>query len=110
MQCIETMVLLLQILAYPLLFCAIKRLNSMLATGRGTVPEFLGKKQLSVVNWCDPTEIRYAKFSKGMGGMRGGERERERDILNIKLRGMPQRMTTEVDRAVLTNTCLLILK
>lgn len=47
-----------------------QKTNSMLVTAGGIVPEFLGYKQLSVVNWCDPTELRYAKFSKGMGGMR----------------------------------------
>jgi len=44
-----------------------QKTNSMWVTGGGTVPEFLGKKQLSVVNCHDPTEIRYASFPKGMG-------------------------------------------
>lgn len=42
----------------------------MLLTAGGIVPEFLGIKQLFVVHWCNPTEIRYAKFSKGVGGTR----------------------------------------
>lgn len=51
-----------------------QKTNSMLVTVGGIVPEFLGNKQLSVVNCCDPTEIRYAKFSNGMEDMRWRER------------------------------------
>lgn len=40
----------------------------------GIAPGFLGEEPLSVVHGCDPTEIRYSTFSKGME-VWDGERE-----------------------------------
>lgn len=91
-------------LSISLVILCNQKTNSMLATGGGTVPEFLGKKQLSIVNWCDPTEIRYAKFQRVWEAW---ERERHPER---KIKGNASANDHRSWQSCLTNTCLLILK